>query len=168
MNKTTVTSVAGYFTVALFLLLHSLPNTGFASITTPSTFVLGMGTGSVLIVLAVLSWLDNQPLDSVVFFLVGLMILTPVSLIAFGSVLWLFVIFLGLWMVARSHGVMRFLFLLLLDLALLLMLLAGALGVPILDRIGAIIGMLASFAALYYALGVLTRDGCGKKCMPLV
>lgn len=168
MHKTTVTAVAGYFTVATFLLMRSLPLTGFAPSTLPGGFMLGMGVGLLLVVLAVLSWFADQGLDSLVFFLVGLMVLAPVTWLALGTVLWFFVIFLGMWMAARSAGGMRFVFLLLLDLAFLLMLASAGLSAPALDRFGADIGVLASLAALYYAFGVALRDGCGKKCLPCV
>jgi succinate-acetate transporter protein len=166
MNKTTVTAVAGYFTVATFLLMHSLPFTGLTVASAPGGFMLGMGVGLVLVVLAVLSWLENQGLDGLTFFLLALMVVAPVSLVALGAVLWYFVVFLGLWMAARSAGGMRFLFLLLLDIALALQFVAGAFGVAVFSRIGAWVAVIASFAALYYATAVVLRDGCGKKCLP--
>ncbi|MCL5798848.1 MAG: hypothetical protein M1574_01820 [Gammaproteobacteria bacterium] len=166
MNKTTVTAVAGYFTVATFLLMRSLPFTGLTVSSAPGGFMLGMGVGLVLVVLAVLSWLENQGLDGLTFFLVALMVVAPVSLVALGAVLWYFVVFLGLWMAARGAGGMRFLFLLLLDIALALQFVAGVFGAAALDRIGAWVVVVASIAALYYALAVVLRDGCGKKCLP--
>jgi hypothetical protein len=167
MQKSTVTATAGYFAVAAFLLLHALPLTGFGSSTAPSGFMLGMGLGFLLLVLAVLSWLDGQWLDSLVFFLVGLMVLVPASFASAGALLWYFVVFLGVWMAARSTG-MRFVFLLLLDLAFVLMFLAAIHLGSVLARISADVAVLASSAALYYAVGVVARDGCGKKCLPFV
>jgi hypothetical protein len=169
MQKSTVTATAGYFAVAAFLLMRSLPLTGLGSSTAPSGFVLGMGLGFLLLVLAVLSWLDGQSLDSLVFFLVALMVLVPASLVSAGAVLWFVLVFLGMWMAARSGGAgMRFLFLLLLDLAFALMFLADVHLPAALARISADVAVLASFAALYYAVGVVVRDGCGKKCLPFV
>lgn len=161
-KKSDVLATVGFFIVGLSAWMHGLPRAGWVDASAGP----GMGwlpIALILLVLAVLAFVSDQVLDSVIFFgFAGLVwshtadhAMAPASAMGWNLIVWA-LFFLAVWWSALKAGGTRMLFLLALWLTLLAAALASWSGAHVLGTINGYLDLIAGLLALAVSIGTAT------------